>query len=149
MLGDQDRNTLISINNMGLLLTDQGKLAEAEPYYREAAEWFERQLGAADWQTGNARRVLGRTIAGLRRFPEAQEQLLQAEETLRHAQGAPPSAYGSVLEALVELYEAWHAEDPQAGNDARAGEWRAKLELWRTSTQPPSVAPTLGTPAGP
>ena len=45
MLGEEHPTTLISIDNMGSLLRDQGKLAEAEPYLREALEKFRRVLG--------------------------------------------------------------------------------------------------------
>jgi tetratricopeptide (TPR) repeat protein len=37
--------TLASINNMGDLLRSQGKLVEAEPFYREALEISRRVLG--------------------------------------------------------------------------------------------------------
>ena len=45
MLGDDHPITLISINNMGRLLQNQGKLGEAEPYLREALEGRRRVLG--------------------------------------------------------------------------------------------------------
>ena len=45
MLGDDHHDTLISINNMGMLLLAQGKLAEAELYYREALDGHRRVLG--------------------------------------------------------------------------------------------------------
>ena len=38
VVGDDHRDTLQSINNMGLLLHSMGKRAEAEPYLREALE---------------------------------------------------------------------------------------------------------------
>jgi len=42
VLGDEHPDTLSSINSMGILLESQGKLAEAEPYYREALATAER-----------------------------------------------------------------------------------------------------------
>ena len=38
MLGDRHQHTLVSINNLAVLLETQGKLAEAEPLSREALE---------------------------------------------------------------------------------------------------------------
>ncbi len=32
------------------------------------------------------------------------------------------------LERIVNLYEAWHAAEPDEGYDAKAAEWRAKVE---------------------
>ena len=37
-LGDQHPDTLTSVNNLSLLLQDQGKLEEAEPLLREALD---------------------------------------------------------------------------------------------------------------
>ena len=45
MLGDDHRDTLRSMNNMGFLLQSQGKHEEAEPYFREALEGSRRVLG--------------------------------------------------------------------------------------------------------
>ncbi|MCH7995301.1 MAG: tetratricopeptide repeat protein, partial [Planctomycetes bacterium] len=45
VLGDDHPDTLNSINNMGTLLQAQGRLAEAEPYYRESLEGQRRVLG--------------------------------------------------------------------------------------------------------
>ncbi len=45
MLGDEHPDTLNSINNMGMLLKSQGRLTEAEPYFREALDSFRRVQG--------------------------------------------------------------------------------------------------------
>ena len=44
-LGVEHEDTLASVNNLGSLLQDQGKLAEAEPFFRRALEGRERTLG--------------------------------------------------------------------------------------------------------
>ena len=44
-LGDTHPSTLISINNLGLLLKAQGKLDEAEPLFVEALQGRRRTLG--------------------------------------------------------------------------------------------------------
>ena len=41
-LGVEHEDTLASVNDLGLLFQDQGKLAEAEPFYRRALEGRER-----------------------------------------------------------------------------------------------------------
>ena len=33
------------------------------------------------------------------------------------------------ITALVELYESWHAAEPEEGHDAEAESWREELEL--------------------
>jgi non-specific serine/threonine protein kinase/serine/threonine-protein kinase len=45
VLGEEHPDTLLSISNMGVLLRAQGKLDQAEPYYREALEKRRRVLG--------------------------------------------------------------------------------------------------------
>ncbi len=45
VLGDDHRTTLSSINNMGVLLKAQGRLADAEPFYAEALDGRHRVLG--------------------------------------------------------------------------------------------------------
>ena len=45
VLGNDHPYTIASVNNMGLLLQDQGKFAEAEPLLREALEASRRALG--------------------------------------------------------------------------------------------------------
>ena len=45
MLGDDHPTTLTSVNNMGVLLEAQGRLDEAEPYYRESLDGNRRVLG--------------------------------------------------------------------------------------------------------
>jgi len=44
-LGNSHPNTLSSVNNLAMLLDDQGKRAEAEPLYREAVNGMRKQLG--------------------------------------------------------------------------------------------------------
>ena len=45
-LGANHPGTLAAVNNLALLLQDQGKLAEAEPLFRRALKGCEQQLGA-------------------------------------------------------------------------------------------------------
>jgi len=91
-LGEEHPSTLIAINNMGILLQDQGRLAEAEPFFRETLEKRRRTLGE------------------------------EHPDTLACAQ------------ALVDLYTAWDKAEPGKGYDAKAAEWRSRIE-------PPAAVP--------
>jgi hypothetical protein len=51
----------------------------------------------------------------------------------------PPGRYSRCVEAVTELYEKWHAAEPDKGYDAKAAEWRANLEGFRATTQPGSA----------
>ena len=45
MLGPDDTSTLDTVNNLGILYGDQGKLAEAEQMYQRALAGKEKALG--------------------------------------------------------------------------------------------------------
>ncbi len=44
------------------------------------------------------------------------------------------------LERIVNLYEARHAAEPDAGHDAKGAEWRGKVEELEAATQPTTQA---------
>jgi tetratricopeptide (TPR) repeat protein len=135
VLGEEHPSTLTSINNMGALLQAQGKhqqaidlLTPAEPAARTA------------FTGGNARRLadflttLGRARVGLgwggdaERFTLAEANLLEAHPIFVESRGPThPDTLGCV-QGLADLYTAWHDADPQAGYDAKADEWRARLD---------------------
>eukprot|EP00808_Paulinella_micropora_P005050 g73321.t1 len=77
-LGAEYPSTLTSVNNLGLLLEQQGKLAEAEPLYRRALQGQEKTLGAE--QPGTLTSV--NTLAGLL---YQQGKLAEAEPLYRRA----------------------------------------------------------------
>jgi hypothetical protein len=45
VLGTEHTSTLQTVNNLGILYSNQGKLAEAEEMYRRALQGFEKALG--------------------------------------------------------------------------------------------------------
>jgi non-specific serine/threonine protein kinase/serine/threonine-protein kinase len=161
---------------MGLLLRAQGKLDQAEPYYREAVEkslrvqgaqhpltlTFTGNLGRVLQQQGkhqealdllapiepaarkrftgsNARQlagfltVVGRARVGLgydaERFALAESNLLEAHPIYLAAKDRDPTHKDTLecVQALIDLYTAWHAAEPGKGHDAKAAEWKAKL----------------------
>ena len=69
---------LASINNMALLLQDQGKLGEAEPLYREALDGRRRTLGDSHPDTLTS-------INNLESLLQAQGKLGEAEPLYREA----------------------------------------------------------------
>jgi tetratricopeptide (TPR) repeat protein len=76
---------------------------EPSPYYPAWAEcWY------------------GASLAGQRRYPDAEPHLLAAEKGLREARSTPPRHYRQALEQLAKLYDAW-------GKPDEAARWRTKL----------------------
>jgi tetratricopeptide (TPR) repeat protein len=178
VLGDEDADTLSSINNLGFLHQVEGNLADAESCFREAVEksgrvqdgghslrlTFIANLSRVLYQRskyqeaidlllpfetarskavggGNVRRLadllntLGRARIGLgydaERFALAEENLLEAHPIYFAAKDRGPTHKDTreCVQALVDLYTAWHAAEPGKGYDAKAAEWKAKLEV--------------------
>jgi tetratricopeptide (TPR) repeat protein/tRNA A-37 threonylcarbamoyl transferase component Bud32 len=62
----------------------------------------------------------GASLAGQRRYAEAEPHLLSAEKGLREAKTTPRRHYRQALEQIVKLYKAW-------GKPAQASRWRTEL----------------------
>ncbi len=73
VLGEEHPDTLTSIGRMGMLVGDQGKLAEAERYDREVLEKRRRVLGNEHPDTLSALHNLGHTLQAVGRLSEAEE----------------------------------------------------------------------------
>ncbi|MDF1838592.1 MAG: serine/threonine-protein kinase, partial [Planctomycetota bacterium] len=68
-------------------------------------------------------------LVKLARFAEAEPLLLEAQEFAAESEsedGADPlgSTATDPIEALIQLYEAWHAAEPDSGHDSKAAKWR-------------------------
>jgi Tfp pilus assembly protein PilF len=60
--GAEHTSTLDTVNNLGLLYADQGKMAEAEAMYLRALQGYENAVGADHPRT----RVIARNLSALR-----------------------------------------------------------------------------------
>jgi serine/threonine protein kinase/tetratricopeptide (TPR) repeat protein len=127
VLGDDHPKTLRSISDMGTLLQTQGRsveaielLALAEPLARLAF------TGTDAASLARLLDPLGQARAAIGEFDEASANLTEAFDLVMGANGAIGV---DVLTALVKLYDAWHAAEPDQGHDVEAAEWRAKLKL--------------------
>jgi len=87
LLGDADPLTLHSLNNMALVLMDQGNTAESEKMLREAVEGNTRVLGPDDPETLRAMSNLGNLYRDEGKFSEAEPLLRSAVERSRHVHG--------------------------------------------------------------
>ncbi|MHC5114503.1 MAG: tetratricopeptide repeat protein [Planctomycetota bacterium] len=81
-----------------------------------------------DWLVANAKSLLGAALLARDLFPEAEPLLLEGYEGLYAASTAPSKRKQQTLERVIDLYDRWHAVEPDAGHDATAAEWRQKLE---------------------
>lgn len=129
VLGSDHTATLLSSANVGIALAEQGQLEEAEAIGVKAVEGLRRVLPAGHWRTGAALVAYGKTISLLKRYEKAEEALVEGQSMLEGQFGIAHQRTIKSIEYLVELYEAWHAAEPDAGHDAKAAEWRTKLPL--------------------
>ncbi len=137
VLGDEHVETIKLIGYLGGLLQDQGKsmeaiglLAPAEPAARKSF------VGGNAVQLGRWLMVLGRARAGNGEFEAAEATMSEAQSIFGEAEGSTDQDRTDLLSGLVELYDDWHAAEPDQGHDAEAAQWRAELQAWQASTQP-------------
>jgi hypothetical protein len=132
--GDEHPETVGTMNGLATLLREMGQLEEAERLGAEAVRkgqhyWMdERPQGAATLLLEH-----GRTLIALGRFAPAEIELREALDMseLPVVVNNPPRFrrfQRDLAEAFAELYEAWHAAEPDQGYDMEAAEWRARLE---------------------
>lgn len=73
-LGNQHPLTVTSMSDLALVYLSEGKFAQAEPLAREALGW-EKKIQPGNWQQYNAECVLGESLAGEKKLPEAEPLL--------------------------------------------------------------------------
>jgi len=135
VLGNDHFNTLLSINNMSALLRNLERYEEAEAFGAEAVLRGRSALPAGHWAHAVHLSDHARTLAAMNRFAEAEAELIEAHKTFVGALGENHEHTISTVRALIDLYDAWHTLEPDAGYDARAAEWRDR-ETPRAAKQP-------------
>ena len=125
----------LDLNNLALLLRDTGRLEPAEKLGAEAIAMFVRTSGPDAWLTGYARQGRGRALMMLKRFKEAEAELVEAERVMAGPK-TPAGRHATSLATLAEFYETWARADPRGGHEARAAEWKAKAETAEAAKTP-------------
>lgn len=120
--GTADQASALAIRGKTLLL--ENKPADAELKLRECLTILDKSR-PDDWQTFDARSLLGEALLDQKRFVEAEQQLVAGYEGLKnHAAAIPPEEKPHVREALVrlvKLYEVW-------GKNDEVLKWRQELK---------------------
>jgi eukaryotic-like serine/threonine-protein kinase len=124
VLGPEHRQTLTSMNNLADVYAQLGSYREAEKLAQAAVTGYERTKRKDSPDMGEARAALGRALTGLKRYPQAEPELLEAERLLSTAKDG---RHKKCVEALVTMYEGWEQFDPGRGHRAAAATWKAKL----------------------
>jgi tetratricopeptide (TPR) repeat protein/predicted Ser/Thr protein kinase len=123
VLGSEHPETMTAAVDLALAYLSQGRFAESEPLAREALE-FDRKKQADDWQRLRAESLLGASLAGQKKYAEAESLLLSGYQGMAVRKGriAVPDWYhlDRAREWIVQLYQAW-------GKPGKAAEWRGEL----------------------
>jgi serine/threonine protein kinase/tetratricopeptide (TPR) repeat protein len=136
VLDDDHPDTLTSMNNLGHLLRLVGRYEEAEPYSLAALEGRRRVLGDDHPNTLLSLQNRAELMIATERFVEAEHLALESHDRCAGRDGSEHANTGDGIDLLITLYTAWHDAEPDKGHDAKAADWRAKLEQWQATTQP-------------
>jgi len=140
VVGENHPDTISAITNHAGILALQKKPQEAEPLWRESVERALRVFGKDHARTGANRMNFGRTLTVQKQFTAAETELVDAERILSTAQGVSAGTKRRIVEALSDLYEAWAKAEPGKGHDAKAAEWKTKLDAMPPPAPPASAA---------
>jgi serine/threonine protein kinase len=121
-LGAQHAYTMGLQADLALAYMSQGKFAASEPLAREALK-FSQKKQPDDWQGFRAESLLGASLAGEKRYAEAEPLLLEGYKGMlaRKDRIDVPDRHHLELahQWLVQLYHAW-------GKPGKAAEWMKK-----------------------
>lgn len=118
VLGDLHWSTIEQVYTLGVLRRAQKRPAEAAVQFRTAWERSCETKGSASPAALDALHALLTIRLAQGEFAEAEVLCMRFHDTVN----TPYS-----IELLVGLYSSWHAAEPDAGHEAQAAAWRAKL----------------------
>ncbi len=118
----------ISLSNLAALLNARGDAGAAEPLYREAFEMRRRVMGEDHPRTLVSLYNLVTTLMMQERYAEAAPLAEQCVDGNTRRFGPGHSETRDAIALAVTLHESWHKAEPGRGHDARAAEWKAKLD---------------------
>lgn len=123
-LGPEHPDTMASAADLALAYQSQGKFVESEPLAREALD-FDQNKQPDDWQRFRAESLLGASLAGQKKYAEAEPLLLSGYQGMlaRKNRMAVPDWYhlDRASEWIVQLYQSW-------GKPEKAAEWARHLK---------------------
>jgi tetratricopeptide (TPR) repeat protein/predicted Ser/Thr protein kinase len=118
-LGSENSDTMDSAGDLALAYISEREFIKAEPLAREASDFYEKNQ-PQDWQRFRAESLLGASLAGQRKFAEAEPLLLEGYQGMaarkEQIQIADRYHLDRAHEWLVQLYSAW-------GKPDQAAEW--------------------------
>ena len=121
-LGSENPFTMASAADLALAYQSEGKFVESESLAREDLA-FNQKNQPDDWERFRAESLLGASLAGQKKYAEAEPLLLEGYQGMlaRQERIAVPDRYhlDLVREWIVQLYQGW-------GKAGKAAEWKKK-----------------------
>jgi len=109
-LGENHPDTMTSVADLALAYVSQGKFAQSEPLARELVD-LEQKKQPYNWQRFRAESLLGASLAGEKKYAEAEPPLLEGYQGMlgRKERIDVPDRYHIQLahQWLVQLYKDW------------------------------------------
>ena len=125
VLGPEHPRRVASMNDLALVYLNEAKYSQAEALLREALESLDRTT-PGDWRRYNTESMLGVSLSGQKKFPEAEELLLSGYAGMVERKASIPAdrqfKVGQAGDRIVQLYRDWSKPEKEA-------EWRKKLHL--------------------
>jgi tetratricopeptide (TPR) repeat protein len=119
-VGADNSDTMASAADLATVYVSQQKFVQSEPLAREAFEFF-RKKQPDDWQGFRAESLVGASLAGQKKYAEAEPLLLDGYRGMSErtsSMGVPNRYHVDRADAwIVQLYQAW-------GKPDRALAWR-------------------------
>ncbi len=124
VLGPSSPDTLSTMGALAEVELQEQKYADAEPLLREAVGTTEKTSPNA-WNRYYFQGLLGASLAGQKRFAEAEPLLVSGREGMVQREATVPADSLSLVvqagQRIVELYQSW-------GRPEKAAEWRQKVQ---------------------
>lgn len=118
VLGPNDRSALTSRHNLALSRLLRGHLDDALPLFRECAERATEAYPPGHWVIAKFRESYGTCLHLMKRWSEAEPELLRALEQMRAAFPESDARVQSIVDRLHDLYVAW-------GKPEEAERWKS------------------------
>jgi eukaryotic-like serine/threonine-protein kinase len=114
LYGETHFETATSISHLGGVFFAKGQYDEALRLYRQALDTYLKSLPLDHWLVNLTRSHMGSCLTQLKRYREAEEQLLVAHAGLKTVRGDQNALTRKAVSRLIELYEAWGKPDQAA-----------------------------------
>jgi eukaryotic-like serine/threonine-protein kinase len=128
----ENEDTMEAAADLALAYQSQGKFSDSEPLAREAAEFYQKER-PDDWQGFGAGSLLGASLAGQKKYAEAEPLLLRGYQGMLQRKERIKAADRYYLERarewIFELYQAW-------GKPGKAAEWRQQIKQTKIAAPP-------------